>query len=65
MSSISGNAPPIRRIRVHDRAEHLERRVRARGAPTGPLEPVVERPGRIDRIASDPCGEALLDGSPW
>jgi hypothetical protein len=48
----------------------------ARVAPASPLEPAVERPRRTDAhieysasgdtrrtsTASDPCGEALLDG---
>lgn len=64
------------RVQVRRSAEQPERRVSAPVAPASPLEPDVERPRRIDAYidyfaggdtrrtstASDPCGEALLDG---
>jgi hypothetical protein len=67
------------RVQVRGSFEQPERPVIARRAPTGPLEPAVERPRRIDayidyfgsddtrrtRIASDPGGEALMDGDTY
>ena len=65
------------RVQARRSAEQPERRVSAPVAPASPLEPDVERPRRTDAdidhsasgdprgtsTASDPCGEALLDGN--
>lgn len=64
------------RIQARRSPEQPEPRVSPRVPPAGPREPAGERPRRIDAdpddcaggdtrgtsIASDPCGEAVLDG---